>query len=123
MVLDEEGKFVHPPVYQVMKGGANEWGAQVAKSLGAQLVIDDSETLPEPYLYLGMGCERNCPLEFLEAFMLDALCAKRLTAKRHSFLKQHRHQSARPTSLPSLQNMIGTQHLQRPTTRPNEFTS
>ena len=40
-------------------------------------------TTAKPYLNpiytLGMGCERNCPLAFLESLMLDALAQKGLT--------------------------------------------
>ena len=78
LVLDEEGKFVIP-LLSGHEGGANEWGAQVAKSLGAQLVMTTAKPYLNPVYTLGMGCERNCPLEFLESLMLDALAQKGLT--------------------------------------------
>lgn len=78
LVLDEEGKFVIP-LLSGHEGGANEWGAQVAKSLGAQLVMTTAKPYLNPIYTLGMGCERNCPLEFLESLMLDALAQKGLT--------------------------------------------
>lgn len=78
LVLDEEGKFVIP-LLSGHEGGANEWGAQVAKSLGAHLVMTTAKPYLNPIYTLGMGCERNCPLEFLESLMLDALAQKGLT--------------------------------------------
>ncbi|MGO2235778.1 MAG: cobalt-precorrin 5A hydrolase [Marinomonas sp.] len=78
LVLDEEGKFVIP-LLSGHEGGANEWGAQVAKSLDAQLVMTTAKPYLNPVYTLGMGCERNCPLEFLESLMLDALNQKGLT--------------------------------------------
>lgn len=78
LVLDEEGKFVIP-LLSGHEGGANEWGAQVAKALSAQLVMTTAKPYLNPVYTLGMGCERNCPLEFLESLMLDALSQKGLT--------------------------------------------
>lgn len=78
LVLDEEGKFVIP-LLSGHEGGANEWGAQVANRLGAQLVMTTAKPYLNPIYTLGMGCERNCPLEFLESLMLDALAQKGLT--------------------------------------------
>ncbi|NLQ16604.1 cobalamin biosynthesis protein CbiG [Marinomonas sp. M1K-6] len=81
LVLDEEGKFVIP-LLSGHEGGANEWGAHVARSLGAQLVMTTAKPYLNPIYTLGMGCERNCPLEFLESLMLDALAQKGLTPKQ-----------------------------------------
>lgn len=78
LVLDEEGKFVIP-LLSGHEGGANEWGAQVADCLGAQLVMTTAKSYLNPIYTLGMGCERDCPLEFLESLMLDALDQKGLT--------------------------------------------
>ena len=78
LVLDEEAKFVIP-LLSGHEGGANEWGAQVANSLGAQLVMTTAKPYLNPIYTLGMGCERHCPLEFLESLMLDALAQKGLT--------------------------------------------
>ncbi|WP_409419805.1 cobalamin biosynthesis protein [Marinomonas sp. RS-M-Aa-14] len=78
LVLDEEGKFVIP-LLSGHEGGANEWGAQVANSLGAQLVMTTAKPYLNPIYTLGMGCERHCPLEFLESLMLDSLAQKGLT--------------------------------------------
>ncbi len=78
LVLDEEGKFVIP-LLSGHEGGANEWGAQVANRLSAQLVMTTAKPYLSPIYTLGMGCERNCPLEFIEGLMLEALEQKGLT--------------------------------------------
>ncbi|MBJ7536735.1 cobalt-precorrin 5A hydrolase [Marinomonas transparens] len=78
LVLDEEGKFVIP-LLSGHEGGANEWGAQVANRLGAQLVMTTAKPYLNPIYTLGMGCERHCPLAFLESLMLEALAQKGLT--------------------------------------------
>lgn len=78
LALDEAGKFVIP-LLSGHEGGANEWGAQVADCLGAQLVMTTAKAYLNPVYTLGMGCERDCPLSFLESLMLDALAQKNLT--------------------------------------------
>jgi cobalt-precorrin 5A hydrolase len=80
LVLDELGKFVIP-LLSGHEGGANEWGAQVANSLGAQLVATTAKAYLNPVYTLGMGCERGCPLAFLERLMLEGLSQKGLTPK------------------------------------------
>ncbi|MCV2401327.1 cobalamin biosynthesis protein [Marinomonas sp. C2222] len=78
LVLDEEGTFVIP-LLSGHEGGANDWGAQVANYLNAQLVMTTAKPYLNPVFTLGMGCERNCPLEYLEELMLSALAEKGLT--------------------------------------------
>ncbi|SBS37526.1 cobalamin biosynthesis protein CbiG [Marinomonas spartinae] len=78
LVLDEEGKFVIP-LLSGHEGGANEWGSQVAQTLGAQLVVTTAKPYLNPVYTLGMGCERGCPLAFLESLMLEALDQNDLT--------------------------------------------
>ncbi|MDB4837264.1 cobalamin biosynthesis protein [Marinomonas sp.] len=77
LVLDEEGRFVIP-LLSGHEGGANEWGDQVADVLEAQLVMTTAKPYLKPVYTLGMGCERDCPLPFLEELMLDALQQKGL---------------------------------------------
>ena len=78
LVLDELGKFVIP-LLSGHEGGANDWGAQVADGLGAQLVMTTAKAYLNPVYTLGMGCERGCPLEYLEELMLEGLSQKGLT--------------------------------------------
>lgn len=72
LVLDELGRFVIP-LLSGHEGGANQWGSEVAKVINAQLVMTTANAYLNPVYTLGMGCERNCPLEYLESLMLEAL--------------------------------------------------
>lgn len=72
LVLDELGRFVIP-LLSGHEGGANQWGSEVAEALSAQLVMTTANAYLNPVYTLGMGCERNCPLEYLENLMLEAL--------------------------------------------------
>lgn len=78
LVLDEEGAFVIP-LLSGHEGGANNWGAQLANYLNAQLVMTTAKPYLNPIYALGMGCERDCPLNYLEKLMLSALAEKGLT--------------------------------------------
>lgn len=80
LVLDEQGQFVIP-LLSGHEGGANEFGAQVANKLNAQLVMTTAKSYLNPKYTLGMGCERGCPLEYLESLMLEALAQKGLEPK------------------------------------------
>lgn len=72
LVLDELGRFVIP-LLSGHEGGANQWGNEVAERLGAELVMTTANAYLNPVYTLGMGCERNCPLGYLESLMLEAL--------------------------------------------------
>lgn len=72
LVLDELGRFV-VPLLSGHEGGANQWGSEVAGALNAELVMTTANAYLNPVYVLGMGCERNCPLEYLESLMLEAL--------------------------------------------------
>lgn len=78
LVLDEQGQFV-VPLLSGHEGGANHWGSQVADLLGAELVVTTANPYLNPIYTLGMGCERNCPLSYLEDLMLVGLETKGLT--------------------------------------------
>ncbi|REG82212.1 cobalt-precorrin 5A hydrolase [Marinomonas pollencensis] len=78
LVLDELGKFVIP-LLSGHEGGANDWGAQLADGLGAQLVMTTAKAYLNPVYTLGMGCERGCPLDYIEELMLQALSQQGLT--------------------------------------------
>ena len=72
LVLDELGRFVIP-LLSGHEGGANQWGSEVAGALNSELVMTTANAYLNPVYVLGMGCERNCPLEYLESLMLEAL--------------------------------------------------
>ena len=72
LVLDELGQFVIP-LLSGHEGGANQWASDVATLLQAQLVMTTANAYLNPIYALGMGCERDCPLSYLESLMLTAL--------------------------------------------------
>jgi len=78
LVMDELGQFVIP-LLSGHEGGANEWAAQIAQKIQAQLVMTTAKEYLNPVYTLGMGCERNCPLFYLEDIMLETLQQKGLT--------------------------------------------
>lgn len=64
LVLDELGKFVIP-LLSGHEGGANEFAGQVSRLLGSELVITSAQQYLQPVYVVGMGCERDCPVEVL----------------------------------------------------------
>ncbi|GAB3481234.1 cobalt-precorrin 5A hydrolase [Marinomonas epiphytica] len=78
LALDEQGQFVIP-LLSGHEGGANDLAKQVSELLLNQLVMTTANAYVEPTYTLGMGCERHCPLAFLESLMLEALASKGLS--------------------------------------------
>jgi len=72
LVLDELGQFVIP-LLSGHEGGANEWGAQVAEKLGAQLVLTTAKSYLKPVYCVGMGCERDAPVSEIADLFSDCL--------------------------------------------------
>ncbi|MCY4044958.1 MAG: cobalamin biosynthesis protein [Cellvibrionales bacterium] len=72
LVLDEMGQFVIP-LLSGHEGGANDRAKILAEKLKAQAIITTANTYIEPIYTLGVGCERNCPIEFLEDIIYEAL--------------------------------------------------
>ncbi|TDO99405.1 cobalt-precorrin 5A hydrolase [Marinomonas balearica] len=80
LVMDEFGRFVIP-LLSGHEGGANHLASQLEKQLAdfnTQLVMTTANTYLDPIYTLGMGCERDCPLSYLEELMLEALALKGL---------------------------------------------
>jgi cobalt-precorrin 5A hydrolase len=78
LVLDEQGQFVIP-LLSGHEGGANDWASQVSEQLKAQLVITTANSYFKPVYTVGMGCERHCPVEELQALLTDSLQQAGLT--------------------------------------------
>jgi len=72
LVLDEQGKFVIP-LLSGHEGGANDWGQDIAQLLCAQLVVTTAKPYLKPIYTVGMGCERNCPKEYLSTLLKECL--------------------------------------------------
>lgn len=72
LVIDEQGRFVIP-LLSGHEGGANEWARQVSELLSAQLVQTTAASYHNPVYTVGMGCERNCPLDDLRSLLFDCL--------------------------------------------------
>ena len=72
LVLDEAGQFVIPLI-SGHEGGANDWANTVAQSLSAQLVCTTAKPYLKPVYTVGMGCERDCPLDYLQSLLEECL--------------------------------------------------
>ena len=72
LVLDEAGEFVIPLI-SGHEGGANDWANTVAQRLSAQLVCTTAKPYLKPVYTVGMGCERDCPLDYLQSLLEECL--------------------------------------------------
>ncbi|WP_421867341.1 cobalamin biosynthesis protein [Motiliproteus sp.] len=72
LVMDEQGRHVIA-LLSGHEGGANDWAAELASRIGAEPVITSARRYQQPGYTVGMGCERNCPLEALESLLFDCL--------------------------------------------------
>ncbi|MCM5703652.1 cobalamin biosynthesis protein [Larsenimonas salina] len=77
LVLDERGQFVIP-LLSGHEGGANDWAERLAGILGAQNVTTTARRYVTPRYTLGMGCERGCEVDHLEALVRSCLNARGL---------------------------------------------
>lgn len=83
LVLDEAGKFVIP-LLSGHEGGANQWAAEIAALLKAQLVLTSANPYLAPVYCVGMGCERGCPQRELEDLFGKCLARAGLSIDRIS---------------------------------------
>ncbi|MAR90372.1 MAG: cobalamin biosynthesis protein CbiG [Pseudomonadales bacterium] len=72
LVLDEMGRYVIP-LLSGHEGGANDLADKVASLIDAQLVATTANPYLNPVYTVGMGCERNCPVEELDKLLQSCL--------------------------------------------------
>lgn len=85
LVLDEMGQFVIPLI-SGHEGGANEWAAQLAHSIEAQLVSTTAKPYLAPVYSVGMGCERGCSVEDLQLLLNQSLAQANLNLNQISHI-------------------------------------
>jgi cobalt-precorrin 5A hydrolase len=78
LVLDEKGQFV-VPLISGHEGGSNDWANDIANALNGTAVITTAKPYLKPIYTLGMGCERDCPNEYLVEIRDECLAKAGLT--------------------------------------------
>lgn len=78
LVLDEQGKFV-VPLISGHEGGSNNWANDIANALKGTAIITTAKPYLKPIYTLGMGCERNCPNDYLVNIRDECLAKAGLT--------------------------------------------
>lgn len=66
LVIDQAGKYVIP-LLSGHEGGAVAFARAIAKAISAQCVVTSASDYSHPVYTIGMGCERGCPLAFLQS--------------------------------------------------------
>jgi cobalt-precorrin 5A hydrolase len=64
IVMDETGEFVIP-LLSGHEGGAGALAYYIAQAIGAQCVSTSATDYSRPVYTLGMGCDRDCPIDML----------------------------------------------------------
>ncbi len=80
LVLDQHGRFV-VPLLGGHEAGANEWARRLAERLGAQAVLTTASAYTHPVWVAGLGCDRGCPLEAIQAVLTEVLTAADIDAR------------------------------------------
>lgn len=69
LVLDEHGQYIIP-LLSGHEGGAGQLAFKLAKAIGAQCVVTSATDYGQPAVYtIGMGSDRGCPYDMLEALL------------------------------------------------------
>ncbi|MDH5300570.1 MAG: cobalamin biosynthesis protein [Gammaproteobacteria bacterium] len=72
LVMDEKGRFVIPLI-SGHEGGANDFAHRVAKLTDGQCIITGPTLFTQPLYVAGIGCEKNCPLDYIQSLMQGTL--------------------------------------------------
>ena len=72
LLIDEAAEFV-VPLLSGHEGGAYAWGQSLAVLLGGQCVITGARQFSRLFTVIGMGCERDCPMEHLADLLRQGL--------------------------------------------------
>ncbi|WP_423909651.1 cobalamin biosynthesis protein [Candidatus Spongiihabitans sp.] len=65
IVIDQSGDYVIP-LLSGHEGGAVAFAHDIAQAISAQCVVTSAMDYSHPVYTIGMGCERGCPLAFLQ---------------------------------------------------------
>ena len=68
VALDEAGDYVIP-LLSGHQGGADAVARRIAQRIGARCVITSCGDYGQPVYALGIGCDRNCPLEMIDELL------------------------------------------------------
>jgi cobalt-precorrin 5A hydrolase len=65
VVLDENGEFVIP-LLSGHEGGAGVLASIIADAINGRCVVTSATNYGNPVYTIGMGCDKSCPLEYVE---------------------------------------------------------
>lgn len=71
VVLDESGSYVIP-LLSGHEGGAGALARRIANSINARCIVTSSSDYGQPVYTLGVGCDRNCPVELINELLRKA---------------------------------------------------
>ena len=71
IVIDELGRYVIP-LLSAHEGGATAFARELAQALQAHCVTTSAHDYSRPIYTIGMGCERDCPMDLLQQLFQQA---------------------------------------------------
>lgn len=77
LVMDDRGDFIIP-LLSGHQGGANEWAREMSERLSAQAVITTANRWQVPVYVLGMGCDKGCPIHYLQSVLEQTITSEQL---------------------------------------------
>ncbi len=72
IVIDESAQYVIP-LLSAHEGGAASFAHDIAQAISAHCVVTSATDYSRPIYTIGMGCDRACPMTFLQA-LFDQVC-------------------------------------------------